>query len=350
MRVGVVGCGYWGMKHLRVLSAMPQVSEAVIVEPDGATRRRAGEAFPNAPMATSLADAMDRVDAVVIATPARTHAHLARVALQEGKHVLVEKPMATSASDAAGLTRLADEVGRTLMVGHTFEHHRAVQSVRNLIRTGELGTMRYLTSARLNLGLYQPDVNVIWDLAPHDVSILNFVLDSVPHAVTSWGWAHASGELEDVAYLDLQYDNGVTAQVHVSWLDPCKVRRMTIVGSERMAVYDDLMPVDDKVRVFDRAVLPASAATGGKVAYRDGDQWSHGLSMREPLLVQDEQFVDCVKTGRRPTADGRSGLAVTATLEAAERSLREKRTVRLDEVLVPTGTAERSASMPAGSR
>jgi predicted dehydrogenase len=337
MRVGVVGCGYWGSKHVRVLDGAAGVDRAVIIESDDGRRAELTEKFPRAGSASSLEQGMEQIDAVVIATPARTHTALARVAMEAGKHVLVEKPMATSTADAVELSRLAADRGTTLMVGHTFEHHAAVHTLKEVISNGSLGDLHYISSARLNLGLYQPDVNVIWDLAPHDVSIINFLLDSVPRSVDCWAWAHTAGQNEDVAYINLEYGPS-RAQIHVSWLDPYKVRRMTAVGSERMAVYDDL-DADHPVKVLDKRV--DGADDGASVRYHDGESASPTVDMCEPLLVEVEHFVECARTGATPSTDARKGLAVTAVLEAAERSLRERRTVTLDEILVEAGAVGR---------
>ena len=217
-----------------------------------------GRSFPSLATRSTLESALDDIDAVIVATPPRTHADLAMTAMAAGKSVLVEKPMTTSSVDACMLVEDAARRSLVLMVGHTFEHNSAVWKLRDLVQCGELGHVHYLDSARLNLGLYQSDVNVIWDLAPHDVSIFNFVLGSEPSSVQAWGSRHAHLHLEDVAYLRLTYATlGVTAHVHVSWLDPCKVRRVTAVGSRRMVVYNDLSS-EERIRVFDKGVMPSA--------------------------------------------------------------------------------------------
>jgi predicted dehydrogenase len=331
MRVGVVGCGYWGSKHLRVLHGLDEVDQAVAIEPDDVRREELLAAYPGSLGVSSLVDGLDMVDALIIATPAKTHGPLARTALERGKHVMVEKPMATSTAEAAGMAAMADDLGLTLMVGHTFEHHGAVHELKRLVDAGDLGDLRYLSSARLNLGLYQPDINVVWDLAPHDISIANYIVGAMPRSVDCWGWAHASRDQEDVAYVSLDYGE-VKAQVHVSWLDPRKVRRVTAVGTDRMVVYDDL-DQGSPIRVFDKAVHEPNGQSAGQVRYHDGDDWAPELSYEEPLLVEDRQFIRCALSGERPSTDARSGLAVTATLEAAERSLRLHRRVELEEIL-----------------
>ena len=264
LRIALAGCGYWGSKHFRVLHAADHVDEVVLVDSrvdrvQNLTRSyRATRCFP------SLGSALPHVDAVVVATPPSTHVPLALAAIRAGKHVLVEKPLAPTSAGARTLISAAAAAGVVLMVGHTFEYNPAVRKLAELVRSGELGELYYIDSARLNLGLYQNDVNVILDLAPHDVSIINYVLGRKPVAVQAWASRHAHQRLEDVAYLRLLYDDclddrGPSANIHVSWLDPCKVRRVTAVGSKKMAVYDDLA-ADERIRILDKGVcLPRTA-------------------------------------------------------------------------------------------
>lgn len=330
MRVGVVGCGYWGAKHVRVLRQLPRASQVALVDSRSEPFRSLLSAFPGSPTYTDLATALPHLDAVVIATPPNTHAELALQAIAAGVHVLVEKPMTTSSRDAYMLIEAASRTGVVLMVGHTFEYNAAVWRLREAVESGELGDVHYIDTARLNLGLYQNDVNVTWDLAPHDISIMNYVLKSVPTTVQMWGSAHAHSRFEDVAYLQLRYEEvGVTAHTHISWLDPCKVRRVTIVGSEKMIVYNDLSS-EEKIRIYDRGVGSAQVQDDTyaiPMSYRYGAILSPYISMDEPLSVQDGHFLDCI-TEQRPTlSDGLSGLAVVQVLEAAQRSMRERRPV-----------------------
>ena len=341
MRVGVVGCGYWGAKHVRVLSGLSQVEEVVIIEPDRQRREQLHQAHPTTSTAMSLSEGLPMIDAVVIATPARTHSALTHIVLDAGKHALVEKPMATSASDAVSLAHLAEERGLTLMVGHTFEHHEAVQTLRSIVQSGELGDLRYLTSTRLNLGLYQSDVNVVWDLAPHDVSIMNYLLGETPTSVNCWGWKNLGREVEDVAYLDLAYPHGLNALVQVSWLHPTKERQITAVGANAMAVYDDLAP-GHPIRVHDKGA--AFTGPASPVKYWDGDVRMPSVGQREALVTEDEHFIHCAMTGETPQTGARNGLAVTATLEAAQRSLTERRPVDLAEILEALPVREPSVS------
>lgn len=336
--VAVVGCGYWGSKHVRVLSGLPGV-EVVAVD---ARLDRLGElrrAFPAVACASSLTEVIDRIDAAVVATPPSTHYALAAELISQGKHVLVEKPLATDVHEAASLVVLAEARGTVLMVGHTFEYNSAVHRLRSAIVDGELGQIHHIDTARLNLGLYQSDVNVVWDLAPHDVSILNHLLSAHPTSVRAWGSCHAHESLEDVAYLQLEYGTvGVTAQVHVSWLDPCKVRRVTVVGDRQMAVYNDLAD-DERLRIYDKGVEshgdgPLYAAP---LTYRYGSILSPRIDFGEPLLAEDSDFVQALRGGIAPRADGKSGLAVVAVMAAAQESMRTGAAI---DVTVPLGVAD----------
>jgi predicted dehydrogenase len=333
VRVGVIGCGYWGSKHVRVLHAVHGVDQVVAIDPDEDRLASLKQSFPGLLIRSSLELAVEDVDAVVLATPPATHASLALAAIAAGKGVLVEKPLSTSAEAAKRLVDEAAARSVTLMVGHTFEHNAAVWKLRELVQSEALGRIFYLDSARLNLGLYQSDVNVIWDLAPHDVSIFNYILGSTPSSVQAWGSRHAHSALEDVAYLRLWYPElELTANIHVSWLDPCKVRRVTVVGSRQMVVYNDLA-AEERIRIFDKGVaVPDGAADVPQMpmSYRYGEITSPYVPFEEPLAVQDRRFVSCVATGERPLTDGEDGLAVVRVLEGAERSLRLGERVHLD--------------------
>ncbi len=328
--VAVVGYGYWGSKHVRVLSAIPGTEVTVVdSRPERLAAARAD--FPMARLCDSLDEALGDVEAVVIATPVRTHAPLGLRALEAGAHVLIEKPLAATSRDALALIAAAARARRVLMVGHTFEYNAAVRRLRDLIDDGVLGDVYYIDSARLNLGLYQPDVSVLWDLAPHDVSIANYLLRSTPSEVSAWGRAHA-GSFIDVAYVRLQYRNpDVSAYVHISWLDPSKVRRVTVAGSSKMAIYDD-MAVDERLRIHDKGVGagPGGVAPGFPLVYRYGDILSPYVAFEEPLMVEDRHFVDCVRGFAECATPGESGLDVVRVLEAADRSIIEGRGVSME--------------------
>jgi predicted dehydrogenase len=338
-RVAVVGCGYWGSKHVRVLREAEGVGEVVVVDSRADRARNLARGYREAPWHTALGPALAEVDAVVVATPPSTHVPVALQAIEAGKHVLVEKPLAPTAAGARRLDRAAAAAGVVLMVGHTFEYNPAVRKLRELVQNGELGEVYYIDSARLNLGLYQNDVNVVLDLAPHDISIINHVLGRKPVAAQAWASRHAHRRFEDVAYLRLFYDDffddrGLSANIHVSWLDPCKVRRVTAVGSQKMAVYDDLA-ADERIRVLDKGVcLPPDGdnLTQPPLSYRYGDIVVPFISPAEPLAVQDRHFIDCIANGRRPLTDAGNGLAVVEALEAAELSRRLGRPVLLEEI------------------
>jgi predicted dehydrogenase len=266
---------------------------------------------------------LGRVDAVVVATPPTAHAAVALQALQSGRHALVEKPLATTVDDAQAMVDAAAANGVHLMAGHTFEYNAAVWKLKELIAAGELGRILYIDAARLSLGKYQRDCNVIWDLAPHDISIASFLLDEVPR--TTWVWAkrHVGNRHADVAYLRLDFEKAAThAFVHVSWLDPCKVRRVTVVGDRKMAVYDD-MSDNERIRVYDIGVDPADSDDHGEshampVSYRTGDIVSPFIQFNEPLLVQDSHFIECIRTGAKPNTPGERGLDIVRVLAATD--------------------------------
>ena len=323
IELAVVGYGNWGSKHVRVLAAMPDVG-ITVVDRDPLRLAEAGRAFPTVHLDESLDHVLPGVDGVIIATPPGSHAGIAHAAMRAERHVLVEKPLATSVADCESLIDAAILNGVHLMVGHTFEHDAAIWKLRDIANSGELGEIRYIDCARLNLGLFQQDVNVIWDLAPHDVSIINFILGRPPTAVSAWGHSHANRGLEDVAHLQLRYaETGVRAYIHVSWLDPCKVRRVTIVGSDKMVVYNDLAG-DQKIRIFDVGIEAGDDPDpryGEPVKYRLGDIFSPRVTPQEPLAVQAAHLIDCMRTGAVPRTDGQNGLAVARVLEAANTAL-----------------------------
>ncbi|MCB0997402.1 MAG: Gfo/Idh/MocA family oxidoreductase [Acidimicrobiales bacterium] len=330
MRCGIIGCGYWGSKHVRVLAGIPGVEVVAI---DSSPQRRAAIETTFGQVVTTadrFSDVASSLDAVVIATPPETHFALAAEAILGGLHVLVEKPLTTSSSDARKLIDMAGSAGVTLMTGHTFMYNPAVEKLRDIVQSGELGTVYHIDTARLNLGLYQQNVDVIWDLAPHDISILNYVLGEAPTTVRAWGGRYAHRTRHDVAYLQLDYRH-VGAQVHVSWLEPRKVRRVTVVGSAKMAVYNDLAD-DERLRIYDKGVVAQDTEQLHSVptSYRNGGIMSPFVPFEEPLLREDRDFIHCISTGDAPVADGTSGLSVVRVLEAASEALSTGGTVEFD--------------------
>jgi predicted dehydrogenase len=325
--VGVIGYGYWGPNLVRNFAEtsgarvgyVSDVSEARLAI---ASRRYPGISVSTAPEAL-IAD--PAVDAVVIATPVDTHFELALKALRAGKHVLVEKPL-TSTSEQA--LRLIDEAARrrlVLMVDHTFVYAGPVMKMRELTAAHELGDLYYYDSVRINLGLFQRDVNVLWDLAVHDLAIMEHVLDREPVAVSATGLAHVPGQPENIAYVTLFFEDRLIAHVHVNWLAPVKIRRTLLGGSRRMVVFDDL-ETSEKVKVYDRGISVASAEAIEqlRIGYRTGDMWAPQIAVREALSVEAQHFIACVVEARQPITDGAAGLRVIRMLEAATSSMAQQ--------------------------
>ena len=350
LSIAVVGCGYWGAKHVRVVSALPGVDEVVVVDPDPHARQSIAANFPGVVAVAELSSVLGRVDGVIVATPPRYHADVGLQALRAGKPVLIEKPLAASVAESRRLVAEAIERDAVLMVGHTFEFNPVVSELRRRMDSGELGEIHYIHSARLSLGLFRSDVNVVWDLAPHDVSIMSYLLRSTPTAVSAWGSAHVSSGVSDLAYFQLEFgERGVMGYGHISWLDPRKVRQITVVGSHKMAVYDDL--AEEKLRIFDRGV-DRSRNGGDKdvplhampITYRYGDVVSPHIDFKEPLMLEDRHFVDCIRDGTAPLSDGEAGLAVVTVLDAIDRSISTGRNVRIEPptaqpIVVPVSLA-----------
>lgn len=323
IRVAVVGCGYWGPNLVRNFFEIPQCELIWCCDKnaemlDGISRR-----YPTLKCTTDFEEVLDSdVDAVSIATPIRTHYGLARQALEAGKHTLVEKPLAYSYEECLELVELSERARKVLMVGHTFEYNPAVHKLKEIVDSGELGDIRYIYSSRVNLGQVRSDVNALWNLAPHDISIYLYLLGTMPVQLSARGKGFLNPEVEDVAFLYLEFDGGVIAHTHVSWLDPSKIRRMTVVGSEKMVVYDDMDP-EGKIRVYDKGVIELGEIYGEfHIKLRAGDITIPRLDMREPLRVECEHFLHCIETGETPRSDGRSGARVVKILEYAQHSMR----------------------------
>jgi predicted dehydrogenase len=325
INIGVIGCGYWGPNHIRNFNSLSNSKVLVCCDKSKTRLEHMKRLYPAIETTTEADDLFGdaRLDAIVVATPVFSHFELAKKALLCGKHVLVEKPMTNSVETSLMLIRIAEEAQRILMVGHTFEYTAAVNKIKAILDSGELGDPLYFSSTRVNLGLFQADINVSWDLAPHDVSIITYLLDELPETVNCQGKSHYKKGVEDVATMTLNYKNGVIAFIHSSWLDPKKIRKTTIVGSKKMLVYDDIES-QEKIKIYDKGVdAPPYYDTYADFhfSYRYGDIYSPRLDDFEPLRKQSEHFVECVQKGLHPRSCGYSGLRVVAVLEAASSSL-----------------------------
>lgn len=325
VRVGVIGCGYWGPNLIRNLLDLP--SAVLVGVADRDSQRLAGlrAGHPQVATVASHRDLLRLgVDAVAIATPPATHYAIAKECLENGVSVLVEKPMCLTTAEAEDLVATAESRGLTLMAGHTFEYNPAVRALKDIIDSGELGRIYYVNAVRVNLGLFQRGLNVLWDLAPHDVSILLYLLGSDPLQVSALGAASIFPDMHDLAYVHMTFPNDVVAHIHVSWLDPCKVRRITVVGSRKMVVYDDV-EATEKIRIYDKGVETphnGDSVSDFQCSYRWGDIVIPNIKFVEPLKVECQHFVDCIISGAEPQSNGRVGLRVVRILEAADRSLR----------------------------
>ncbi len=319
-----VGFGYWGPNLARNLGTLAGSRWRYLIDLSPERRAKAVELYPQVTVTDDI-DAMlanPDVAAVVVATPAASHAALARKALDAGKHVFVEKPLALSTDDAIELARLADEKELVLMVGHTFEFNPAVRAMKQFIDSGEIGDVLYIHSQRLNLGRIQSDINAFWSIGPHDVSIANYLLASSPEWVSARGARYLNERVEDVMFVTAGYPGGVLAHMHVSWLDPSKTRSTTVVGSQKMLVYDDMDP-SAKLRIFDKGADRLEADSFGAWHYRlrDGAMHVPSLPIIEPLSTALGHFIECVDTGERPVVDGWNGARTVAVLEAVDASL-----------------------------
>jgi len=318
IRFAVVGWGYWGPKIARNLEALPHARVTMVADMD-ACRLISSAINPETTRTTThIQDAFSsNVDGVVIATPVRTHYQLAKEALLHGKHVLVEKPLTANVAEAEELVALARQQERILMVGHTFEYSSAVNELRKLIQAGDLGKIYCIETERVNLGLFRTDINVIWDLAPHDVSILLYLLGKKPERIKVQAHAHLQPHIHDTAHLDLGFADGMSAHIHVSWLHPCKIRRVTIIGDARMAVYDDTNPAE-MLKIYNKG---ADVHADPVVSYRFGAVTIPHIDWIEPLRLECEDFANAIRTGEQPRANGQVGLEVVRVLAQADTAL-----------------------------
>jgi predicted dehydrogenase len=327
IKIGIIGCGYWGPNLVRNFSALEDALVVAVADLREERLKFISRLYPAITVVSK--DPRDilnnpQIDAVVVATPVSTHFSLGMEALNNGKHVLMEKPMTATTEQARTLIETAYRKKLTLMVDHTFIYTGAVRKIKEIIGAGELGQIYYFDSVRVNLGLFQQDVNVIWDLAPHDVSIMDHLLDRAPAAVSATGVAHLDNSIENMAYISVVYDNQLIGHIHVNWLAPVKVRKTLICGSKKMIVYDDVEP-SDKVKVYNRGVdyvKKREEAYDILVQYRTGDMLAPRLDLVEALSLVSREFVSSIRENRRPLTDGHSGLRVVRILEAANISLK----------------------------
>lgn len=323
--IAVAGAGAWGINHVRALAAEPGCRLLRICDPDAAARERAAALAPHARVAADLDAALDdrAVDGIVLATPAATHAELAIRALAAGKHVLVEKPLALTVADAERVVAAAGRSGRRVVVGHLMVYHPALVQLRTLMRSGELGKVHYLQATRVNLGRVRSDENALWSFGPHDLSMLDFLLEESPIAVAAHGQAYLQPRIEDVVFITLRFAGAVMGHIHLSWLHPRKERRLTVVGSHKMAELDDMAA--EKLRIFDRGYdrPPDFTQYGEYLTIRHGGVHMPAVAMAEPLRIMDRHFVACCRGEADPATDVASGLRIVKTLAAAQESLRQ---------------------------
>lgn len=324
LRLGVIGCGYWGPNLIRNFVELPEVDVVAVADLSDARLQHMRSRYPSIQTTEDYHAFFEMgLDAAVVATPPATHFCVANECLAHGLHTFVEKPLALNSADSQALVDKAEERGLVLMVGHTFEYNPAVRALKKIIESGELGKIYSIDSVRASLGLFQADLNVLWDLAPHDVSILRYLLNADPVRVSAQGAAHVFKNKHDLVYLTLLFPNDVLAHVQVSWLHPSKVRRITVVGSRKMVVYDDVETIE-KIKIYDKGVdtLPYTNSYGEfQCSYRYGDVLIPNIHFYEPLRVECEHFYNCIANHCEPQSSGWVGHKVVQVLETAQRSL-----------------------------
>jgi predicted dehydrogenase len=327
MKAAVIGAGYWGPNLIRNFLAHDEIDGVIACDLDDERLAKMRKSFFGIETSSDPYELIDRpdIDIAVIATPVSTHFDLAKRALEQGKHCFIEKPMTSSAAEAERLIEIAERHNAKLFVDHTFIYTGAVTKMKEMITSGRLGEIYYFDSVRVNLGLFQHDVNVIWDLAPHDLSIANYLLGQQPVTVSAVGTCHVGNGLEDIAYLTLQYDNDLIAHFHINWLAPVKIRKTVIGGARSMIVYDDTEP-SEKIKVYDRGIDVTSreGVYDTLVQYRTGDMLSPKLDQTEALATATRHFIDCILNDRAPITDGRASLDVVRILEASNESMRNR--------------------------
>lgn len=327
IKIAMAGCGYWGPNLIRNFISLSDCKVRRICDVDSERLSHLKSLYPSVETTQDFNKVTKdpEINAVVIATPVRFHFEMAKKSLQAGKHTFIEKPMASSVAECKELIEIAEDKKLTLMVGHTFVYSAPVQKIKEIIDSGDLGEIQYISSRRLNLGLFQKDINVAWDLASHDISIILYIMKEPPVSVNCQGKAHVNLDIEDVTNMTLNFAGGGLAIIQSSWLDPNKVRKITVVGNKKMLIYDDIEPIE-KIKIYDKRVeIPPHYDTFAEFqyAYHYGDMHSPYIKMVEPLKVESQHFLDCIKNDTKPLSSGHDGLQVVQVLEASSRSLEQ---------------------------
>jgi len=328
IRICVVGCGYWGPNLIRNFVSCPDTELIWACDKDKNRLQKVMRPYPGVNLTTDISEFLkdDSLDAVAIATPVHTHFSIAEACLEGGKHVLIEKPLASTAVEGEQLLKIASDKKLQLMCDHTFCYTGAVHKMKEIVDSGEIGELLYFDSVRINLGLFQGDINVIWDLAPHDLSILDYIIEKKPVWVSSHGVCHAGNDLENIAYLTMGYDNSFIAHLHLNWLSPVKIRKTIIGGDKKMIVWNDLEPAE-KIKVYDKGIVMTQKEHDKRhnlmISYRSGDMFAPQIDYTEALSLVAKEFAACIEEDRSALTDGKAGLRILKILEASEKSIKD---------------------------
>ncbi|MBC2716511.1 MAG: Gfo/Idh/MocA family oxidoreductase [Desulfobacteraceae bacterium] len=327
INVAVIGCGYWGPNLIRNFILCPKTDVRWVCDKDDKTLHSVVKPYPSIKTSVNLENILDdkKVDGVAIATPVGTHFDIAKACLENGKHILIEKPMASSVEDAMELIALANKKSLNIMTDHTYCYTGTVRKIKEIMDSGEMGSALYYDSVRVNLGLFQHDVNVVWDLAPHDLSILDYLFEEQPVMVSTHGVCHAGNDIENIAYVSIRYNNNFIAHLHLNWLSPVKIRKTIIGGDEKMIVWNDL-DADEKIKIYNKGIIIKNGEQEIKrkllVSYRSGDMHAPRFESSEALSLVALEFAESIIENRKPLTDGYAGLRVVKILEAAEKSIK----------------------------
>ena len=328
IKIGIIGCGYWGPNLIRNFNENHNTDMSHACDLNIERLERIRLRYPHVHITTDYKELLrdKNIDAVAIATPVFTHYKLVKEALEAGKHVFVEKPLTANVREAERLVDIAAKKRLTLLVDHTYIYTNAIRKVKEFISSGELGEIYYFDSVRVNLGLFQKDINVIWDLAPHDLSVMDYIIGERPISVVATGSSHMPGGIEDIAYVTVKFKSNLIAHFHVNWMSPVKIRKIIIGGNKKMVVFDDLDP-SEKIKIYDKGVELSKpdrkSVYQSLIQYRIGDMYAPNVDSKEALSIEVEHFADCIKNKKRPVTDGESGLRVVRILAAADKSIKK---------------------------